>query len=184
MPEPQAVAEAEAQEEDDTLRLLLCVPVAHCVPDALTDTLAEGDRESDGVVLAVAADDGEMVPAAEADAEAPVERDGVGAVLDVAEPDDDAATKDGAADTDALAPRDNVGVADGDCGARRMATLRRRMVALATPASLMSQEYLDTSAPLDMMLLGANADTLVYRKHCAPKATPDDEELAAKGAPE
>ena len=51
MPEPQAVAEAEAQEVDDTLRLLLCVPVAHCVPDALTDTLAEGDRESDGVAV-------------------------------------------------------------------------------------------------------------------------------------
>ena len=51
MPEPQAVAEAEAQEEDDTLKLLLCVPVAHCVPDALTDTLAEGDRESDGVAV-------------------------------------------------------------------------------------------------------------------------------------
>ena len=24
------------------------MPVAHCVPDALTDTLAEGDRDSDG----------------------------------------------------------------------------------------------------------------------------------------
>ena len=51
MPEPHAVAEAEAQEEDDTLKLLLCAPVAHCVPDALTDTLAEGDRESDGVAV-------------------------------------------------------------------------------------------------------------------------------------
>ena len=40
-----------AQEEADTLRLPLCVPVAHCVPDALTDTLAEGDRDSDGVAV-------------------------------------------------------------------------------------------------------------------------------------
>ena len=31
--------------------LLLCVPVAHCVPDALTDTLAEDDRDSDGVAV-------------------------------------------------------------------------------------------------------------------------------------
>ena len=48
---PLAQPVAEAQEEDDTLRLLLCVPVAHCVPDALTDRLAEGDRESDGVAV-------------------------------------------------------------------------------------------------------------------------------------
>ncbi len=42
-------AEAEAQEEADTLKLLLCVPVTHCVPDALTDKLAEDDCDSDGV---------------------------------------------------------------------------------------------------------------------------------------
>ena len=48
MPELHTEAEAVAQEEADTLRLPLCVPVAHCVPDALTDTLAEGDRDSDG----------------------------------------------------------------------------------------------------------------------------------------
>ena len=51
MPEQHTEAEAEAQEEEDTLRLLLCVPVAHCVPEALTDTLAEGDRDSDGVAV-------------------------------------------------------------------------------------------------------------------------------------
>ena len=51
MPELHAEAEAEAQEEADTLRLLLCVPVAHCVPDALSDTLAEDDWDSDGVAV-------------------------------------------------------------------------------------------------------------------------------------
>ncbi len=43
--------EAEEQEEADTLKLLLCVPVAHCVPDALTDTLSEDDSDSDGVAV-------------------------------------------------------------------------------------------------------------------------------------
>ena len=39
----------------------------------------------------------------------------------------------------------DVGVRDGE---RRMATLRLRTVAFATPASLASQEYTDSSAPL------------------------------------
>ena len=39
------------------------------------------------------------------------------------------------------------GVVVGD-GERRMATLRLRTVAFATPASLASQEYTDSSAPL------------------------------------
>ena len=51
MPELHTEAEAEAQEEADTLKLLLCVPVAHCVPDALTDTLSEDDSDSDGVAV-------------------------------------------------------------------------------------------------------------------------------------
>ena len=51
VPELHTVAEAVAQEVADTLKLLLCVPVAHCVPDTLTDTLAEGDRDSDGVAV-------------------------------------------------------------------------------------------------------------------------------------
>ena len=45
------MAEAEAHVEADTLKLLLCVPVEHCVPDALTDTLVEDDSDSDGVAV-------------------------------------------------------------------------------------------------------------------------------------
>ena len=51
MPELHTEAEVEAQEEADTLRLLLCVPVTHCVPDALIDTLAEDDSDCDGVAV-------------------------------------------------------------------------------------------------------------------------------------
>ena len=51
VPELHTDTEAEAQEEADTLRLLLCVPVAHCVPEALTDALAEDDTDSDGVAV-------------------------------------------------------------------------------------------------------------------------------------
>jgi len=84
-------------------------------------------------------------------------------VVDVEEAGADAATKDGDADFDALAPGDSVVVADGDGGVRRVATLRRRMVALATPASLMSQEYLLVRTPLDIMLLGTSEVTLTKR---------------------
>ena len=51
---------------------------------------------------------------------------------------------------------------------RRMATLRLRTVAFATSASLDSQEYTDSSAPLVIILVGTSAVTLTYRKHCAP----------------
>ena len=46
-------------------------------------------------------------------------------------------------------------------GERRLAMLRLRMVALATPASLDSHEYADRSAPLAAKLLGTSAVTLV-----------------------
>ena len=51
MPELHTDTEAEAQEEAVPLRLLLSVPVAHCVPDALTDTLAEEDSDRDVVAV-------------------------------------------------------------------------------------------------------------------------------------
>ena len=51
MPELHTDTEAEAQEEAVPLRLLLSEPVAHCVPDALTDTLAEEDTDSEGVAV-------------------------------------------------------------------------------------------------------------------------------------
>ena len=51
----------------------------------------------------------------------------------------------------------DVGIGDGK---RRMATLRLRTVAFATPSSLASQEYTDCSAPLVIMLVGTSAVTL------------------------
>ena len=65
---------------------------------------------------------------------------------------------------DGMLVADVVGVGDGE---RRTATLRLRTVAFATPASLASQEYTDSSAPLVKPDDGTSAVTFTYRKHGA-----------------
>ena len=80
---------------------------------------------------------------------------------------DEVALDDGLPDTDDVA--DGLGVVVGD---RNTATLRLVMVALSTPASLASQEYVESNAPLVMVLLGTRAVTLVYKKQEAVGGSP------------
>ena len=146
------------------------------VAAADVDALAPSVIEVVTVVEADAAADVLIVAAADVDALAPrvidnvavVESDAAGEALIVA-----------AADVDALAPRDiekvavvepdeaAAGVAEGTLRERRVATLITPVVALATPASLTSQEYLLMSTALDIRLLGTRPVTLSYRKQFA-----------------
>ena len=119
-----------------------------------------------------------LVPAGVVEGDAPVDTAGDAVREAVGLPDTDEVADDaGLPDTDDVVEGDAVADADADGVGEpgedalgtdfRTATLRLEMVALDTPASLTSQLYTDNSAPLDMVLLGTSAVTLVNKKHAA-----------------
>ena len=111
-----------------------------------TGTDADDDAEAPRDSVAVEAGEDKAVAAADVDALAPRVTDEVAVV----EPDEAAA-----------------GVAEGVLRERRVATLMTPVVALATPASLTSQEYLLMSTALDISELGTRPVTFSYRKQLA-----------------
>lgn len=157
----EGMSDGDSERDGDTVAPKDRLAVSDALKDELAEAVAPRDRlaVADGKVEADGSRSCDDEAGADADALAPndgeeeeIGGEGDSDVVDVAEP---------------LAPRERVAVADGGGsgdgeadGARRMATLKLLMVALATPASLSSQEYLATSTPLVMMLDGTRDVTL------------------------